>query len=152
MTKKREDYSEAELRGFHSRLIKAGSADERKSIFKEMDALPQAVGQWFRIMKLAPLGGSEVAGAKGSTEKRKVGRPRKIDILTKKATSAAKPVAQEKKKAGRPKGSKNAKAAVVDSRPQVQKSAARVVQSKSSTGLSKEAKEMLIHLLAKLVD
>ena len=83
--KSRDDYSEAELKKFHSQLSKAQTKEDRAAIFKQMNAMPQAVGQWFRHMKLEPL------GAIGGSAPKKRGRP-----AGSQNTSKAKP--------GRPKG------------------------------------------------
>ena len=88
--KSKDDFSQAQLRTFHGRLSKAATKEDRAVVFKEIGALPQAVGQWFRHMGLAPL------GAPGETNaKPKAGGKGKAKIA---ATG---------KKAGRPKGSKN---------------------------------------------
>jgi len=123
MTKKTSsDYTEAQLRAFHGRLKAAATKSDRDVIYKEMGAVGQAVAQWFRRLGFKPLG-----AVGGSAPKKKQGRPAK-----------AKAEAKTSAKAGRPK--KNA-----ENGPAVPKRAAK------GTGLSVEAKEILIRLMDKLL-
>jgi len=127
--KARDDYSEAQLRSFHGRLSKASTKEDRAVVFKEIGALPQAVGQWFRHMGLAPL------GAPGETKaKPKAGGKGKAKIT---ATG---------KKAGRPKGSKNGTQA-----PRLNNEDTIAPPARGGSGISTEAKEMLIRLMDKLL-
>jgi len=120
--KSRDDFSEAELKKFHGQLSKAVTKEDRAVIFKQMNAMPQAVGQWFRHMKLEPLG---AIGTKGDSTPKKRGRP-----AGDKSTPKAKP--------GRPKATAP--------------KATSVKSSSSGMGISREAKETLIRLLDKLIN
>ena len=126
MTKTREDHSADTLRAFYDRLKKTETAAQRRGIFKEMGTSAQAAGQWFRAMKLPPLG--PLASTAGTKKKR--GRP------PQKATAKT---STAKKKRGRPKGSKNIPRVAVGE------------ATRSDSGLSLEAKEMLIRLLGRLL-
>jgi len=119
--KTRDDYSEAELKKFHAELSRAATKADRAVIFKQINAVPQAVAQWFRHMELKPL------GPVGSSTSQKRGRP---------AGSKNAP----KAKPGRPKGT------TTKAPKSAQQSA-----SKSRNGISTEAKEMLIRLMDKLL-
>jgi len=133
MPKSRDDFTEAQLRSFHSRLAKADSKDERAAIYKDMNALPQAVAQWFRRMSLAPLGAATEAKAK-------VKGPGKTKAAGGKAASAG-------KKRGRPKGSKNETKAPA----QGGGTGTSTPRSRRGSSLSTEAKEILIRLLDKFL-
>jgi len=127
--KSKDDFSQAQLRTFHGRLSKAATKEDRAVVFKEIGALPQAVGQWFRHMGLAPL------GAPGETNaKPKAGGKGKAKIA---ATG---------KKAGRPKGSKNSPQA-----PHLSVEGTSAPRPRNGSGISIEAKEMLIRLMDKLL-
>ena len=120
--KSSEDYSEAQLRGFHGHLKAAKTKDEREAIYKEIGAGGQALGQWFRRFGLEPLG-----PVGGDAAKKKPGRPAK----------------------GKAKG----KTAVKRGRPATTAKNSPTVPSRSvkGTGLSREAREILIRLMDKLL-
>jgi len=153
VAKNREDFSDNELREFHEELSKAKTKEDRAAIYKRIGVNAQAIGQWFRRMKLAPLG-----PISGTGEPKKRGRPAGSKTKTKaKGKGAAKKKAG--KGPGRPKG-KAKPASAGKGRPKGRKAgtgkaakkASRPARRGGGLGLSREAKETAIRLLSLLLE
>lgn len=137
--KTREDFTDAEIKKVHSELESIHSVTERASVYKKHGASRQAFSNWFHVLGLPQLSEAKPTGASSSSagEKRRVGRPKgsgkgsKARAASKaSAKAAAKPTHRSAvggaPRRGRPLGSGR----------------------KPLSGLSNEAKETLIRLLA----
>ncbi|MCA2959974.1 MAG: hypothetical protein IOD12_06940 [Silvanigrellales bacterium] len=125
--KTREDFTDAEIKKVHSELEGMLSVAERASVYKKHGASRQAFSNWFHVLGLPQLSEAKPGGITSqAAEKRRVGRP-KGPSKSKKAIATPKAAATgAAAKRGRPVGSSR----------------------KSQGGLSHEAKETLIRLLA----
>ena len=130
--KTREDFTDAEIKKVHSELEGMLSVAERASVYKKHGASRQAFSNWFHVLGLPQLSEAKPGGITSqAAEKRRVGRPKgpsksKKAIATPKAAATGAAATGAAAKRGRPVGSSR----------------------KSQGGLSNEAKETLIRLLA----
>jgi|GEM_PF-1178435 len=124
--KGRGNYSDDQIRGFHTFLQAAKTKEDRAVIYEEIGATGQAVSQWFRRLGLPALG--QVVS---DSLPKKRGRP-----------ASTKETAQPSFNRETPKVAPAAK-----SKPAQKNSPA----GNNSSGLSLEAKETLIRLMHKLL-
>ena len=124
--KTRQDFTDAEIKKVHSELEGIHSVADRATVYKKHGASRQAFSNWFHVLGLPQLSEAKPGGVNSlAGEKRRVGRP-KGPSKSKKAIATSKTAASRATKRGRPVGSGR----------------------KSQDGLSNEAKETLIRLLA----
>jgi hypothetical protein len=139
MAKKREHYSDEDIRNIHADLIDAKTKAEREDIYKDVDAAPQAIAAWFRGMGLPKIG----AFADTSKEPKKRGRPSKFDLLARQGLSD-----------GPSTGQKKMERSPAEPRPPTTKplSSTAAASGRLKPRLSVEEKEVLIRLLSQLLE
>ena len=147
MSKTREDFTDAELKKIHAELESAETVSGREGVYKRAGAKRQAFAQWFRSAGLPKLSEAKAEASGGEPKKR--GR--------KPGSGAGAAAGMVKRGPGRPAGKAKGPAVVArrkPGRPVGSRNATSKASSKASGlgQLSVEAKEILIRLLAKLLD
>lgn len=139
MSKTRDDFTTAELKAIHSQLQAEPSVAGRSAIYKKAGANHQSFSHWFRAEKLPKLA-NVATPVKTTAKKKTLG-----EAFAGRAKPGPKPKGVPGRKPGRPKGSVS---------KTVQGTAPRSVSQAAhkSNGISLEAREILIRLMAKLLD